>query len=427
MKLKQPEPATAPAPTFSHLLDLPRELRDLIWEHCLLAAHGPQAASVSDYRQYDSWGEESNHYPRRTHVNSTALLCCSHQVHAEMAAAIARLRAQRRLACSLRILLRNERHLFLDWTCVPAVATHYDSVDIEFKLVGKPERKGGGLIKTLHPSALLGRSSNSSSPPWSSILYERNEDDFAIHRHLFKMLARLRSYGPSFAGDPVIFSAISSSPSPSSHPHFPTSNPPPPPPTSSAPPRQPNRPRPSPTTITNLTFNVLTPPPSHTPPDSYRPHSWPWQSPRPQLIIARGSRDIISVSNRISAQQHQHGLIPPLCVAMLLREFVVWAVHGREKRRGAGGRFRADENAFLKSGVGGVAVLLDGAEVDVGDVVHRGGGGASVWDWWEPVLRGEEDGAECAEGGLHRYCRQTRELRMAAAYGAAGRGGGGGG
>ncbi|GME42357.1 uncharacterized protein LTHEOB_10298 [Neofusicoccum parvum] len=391
-------PVTSGAQPFSHILDLPRELRDLIWEHSLLAVHAPPAiaspASIaSAYRQYDSWGEEANHYPRRTRVNSTALLCCSRQVHVEVNDAIARLRAQRRLACQLRILLRNEKHLFLDWTSVPAVSPHYDDVFVEFKMVGAPERKGlagsGGGMKTLHPNAFAsGSAHRTSTPPftrtpWTSILYDRTNGDFEFHRHLFKMLARLRSYGPSFVGDPVIFSAISSSttsscPSSSSSSFSSSSSSS----SSSSAPR-------TPTSATHLTFNVLSPPPQHSPPDAFRPPLWPWTPPRHVAAAARRT----------------HGLVRPLCVALLLREFVVWALHGRDARRG--------ENAFLKTGFpAGIAVLLDGADVrpqDVGPGAPDAAGGAR---WWAPVWRDEVEARACEGGaGLHRYCAETRELR----------------
>ncbi|EKG14191.1 hypothetical protein MPH_08644 [Macrophomina phaseolina MS6] len=356
-------PSTTPVPTlsgstFSHLLQLPRELRDLIWEYSLLAAHPTPAitspASIAAaYRKYDSWGEELIHYPRSTPINSTALLCCSHQLHNEVRAAIERLRAQRRLVCSLRLLLRNEQYLFLDWTCVPTRSTHYDGVHISVKVLGKPEQplkhspsSSGAFttpVKTLHPSSFSSRAPTtlqafraapqtipSSSTTTSSLLYARQPDgagDYTLHRALFKLLARLRTHGPSFLGDPIIFSVISSlssslsSPS-SSYSHSSTSIP---------------SPAPSPlTTFTTLTFDVLTPPPSHADPaTAYRPALFPWEAP--------------SSSPRHSHHRHRpatNGIAPPIVLAVALREFVCWALHGASPARQRGNAFFVEGFVF---------------------------------------------------------------------------------
>lgn len=409
-----PPHPTSSGSTLSHLLQLPRELRDLVWEQSLLAAHPPPAITspvdiAAAYRQYDSWGEEAIHYPRTTRINSTALLCCNRQIHAEVRAAIERLRAQRRLACSLRMLLRNEKHLFLDWLCVPALSAHYDTVHISFKIVGKPQPKHSPTtstslcmpVKTLHPSSspahhlppplrtLLPHhhAPSSSSSASSSLIYARQAGaDHALHRALFKLLARLRTHGPRFLGDPIIFSAISSSPS--------------------SPPRRHH----APTTFAALCFDVLTPPAAYA--ASYRPAMMPWEG-----------------CGRFAGGG---GLVSPLVVAVALREFAVWAVHGASTAMGGVGGVA--ENAFFVGGFGEVCVLLDGEEVGVEDVLgavrargvslDRGnarmpGGMAETARrrWWAPVW-GDGVVAErgCGgDGGLHRYCEETRVLRRALA------------
>ncbi|KAL1615401.1 hypothetical protein SLS54_009055 [Diplodia seriata] len=384
----------------------------------------------------------------------TALLCCNRQINAEVSDAIARLRAQRRLACSLRILLRNERHLFIDWTCVPAVATHYDAVHIDFKIVGKPQPAGGassrGLpMKTLHPSALPGhplsraRAASSAGTPWTSLLYERKDRDFSFHRHLFKLLARLRNYGPSFLGDPVIFSAITTPANTTTTATPVTSSPTPPqnPPKQQPPPTRRRTPT-TPTTFTLLTINVLTPPTSHTDPTAFRPPLYPWLisgsggagAPRPQMWMAIVRRHHRSVS---SADSSDGGLVPPAVVTACCREFFAWALHSRSTAGtmavvpvpGAGGATGRGENAFLKEGFGGVRVLLDGREEQPGleEVMgEMGPPGAAEGSsssssggrrrWWEPVFKDEAEAFACDGGGkegdgLHRYCRVTRELR----------------
>lgn len=459
------EPAagqTEPSLDICYLLLLPRELRDLIWECSLLSTHTPPAQSsppriTSDYRQYDSWGEEANYYPRRTRVNSTALLCCSRQINAEVSDAIDRLRAQRRLTCSLRILLRNEMYLFIDWICVPAVATHYDAVHIDFKTVGKPQPMGGGSlrglpIKTVHPSALPGHhpsqhpnASSSSSisrtrAPWSSLLYEPKDRDFSFHRHLFKLLARLRNYGPSFLGDPVIFSAIttpisatfssSSSTPPSQQLHQTLSS------SSSSSSRR--RQAPSPTTFSTLTINVVTPPSSHTDPSAFRPPLYPWLicggrdeanfRQRWIAVVRRYQRECSSSSSSSNFPGGGGGdggtgmLVPPAVVAACCREFFAWAMHARSTAgAGAGGiGVGKGQNAFLKDGFGDVRVLLDGSE-DLGlesaggEPEMRTPGQSRGRSWWEPVFKDEAEAFACdgEEGGegLHRYCKVTRELR----------------
>ncbi|KAF4539366.1 uncharacterized protein LTHEOB_10298 [Lasiodiplodia theobromae] len=447
------EPAagqTEPSLDICHLLLLPRELRDLIWEYSLLSTHTPPAQSsppriTSDYRQYDSWGEEASYYPRRTRVNSTTLLCCSRQINAEVSDAIDRLRAQRRLTCSLRILLRNEQYLFIDWLCVPAVATHYDAVHIDFKTVGKPQPIGSGSlrglpIKTVHPSALPGHPSqnpNASSSSisrtrgasWSSLLYEPKDRDFSFHRHLFKLLARLRNYGPSFLGDPVIFSAITT---PSSGGSTFSS--------SSTPPSSSRCRAPTPTTFTTLTINVLTPPSSHTDPSAFRPPLYPWLicggrdetnfRQRWLAVVRRYQRECSSSSSSSNFPGGGGGggtgmLVPPAVVAACCREFFAWAMHARSTA-GAGASgigVGKGQNAFLKDGFGDVRVLLDGRE-DLGlesggepEMMRAPGPGPGPGQsrgrsWWEPVFKDEAEAFACDGGeGLHRYCKVTRELR----------------
>ncbi|KAF4302093.1 hypothetical protein GTA08_BOTSDO10364 [Botryosphaeria dothidea] len=413
---KKASPTSPPHPRlfrldFLHLLQLPRELRDLVWEQSLLAAHPPPAIPspvdiAAAYRQYDSWGEEAIHYPRTTRINSTALLCCQPPdprrggaPPLSACAPSAASPAPCACCCATRSTSSSTGS-----ACPPSPPTTTPS-HISFKIVGKPQPKHSPTtstslstpVKTLHPSSspahhlppplrtllphhhapslLLSSSSSSSSSSSasSSLIYARQAGVSTTPSTAPSSSSspRLRTHGPRFLGDPIIFSAISSSPS--------------------SPPRRHH----APTTFTALCFDVLTPPAAHA--AAYRP-----------------------------------AMMPPLVVAVALREFAVWAVHGASTAMGGVGRVA--ENAFFVGGFGEVCVLLDGEEIGVEDVLGAvrargvlldkvnarmpgGMAGTARRRWWAPVW-GDGVVAErgCGgEGGLHRYCEETRVLRRALA------------
>lgn len=120
------------------LLDLSRELRDLIWEFCLTLPDYPPPPPSGSPHDNPEWHERyffcTNEderiigWPKRTlRISSIPLLQTNRQVNAEIHETIARLYSQRRMDCDLQITVYREKYLLLDWLCLPVNALHYDN------------------------------------------------------------------------------------------------------------------------------------------------------------------------------------------------------------------------------------------------------------------------------------------------------------
>lgn len=131
------------------LLDLSRELRDLIWESCLTTPERPPPPPSGspcnnpewDDRYFFCINEEEQFigWPKRTlQISSIPLLLTNRQINTEIHETIARLYSQRRMDCNLQVTIYREKYLLLDWLCLPVNALHYDNWNIDFRQIDPP-------------------------------------------------------------------------------------------------------------------------------------------------------------------------------------------------------------------------------------------------------------------------------------------------
>ncbi|RYP13070.1 hypothetical protein DL767_010943 [Monosporascus sp. MG133] len=128
------------------LLEIPRELRDLIIRLVLLSGR----PAPIDYRDasrltrapiedvyFASWHGSSGirYEPKSTTPAATPLLLVNRQLHLETKHALERI-PERGRSYSLDLMLVKEELLWPTWTLVPAYAQHVDSVDVRVRVVG---------------------------------------------------------------------------------------------------------------------------------------------------------------------------------------------------------------------------------------------------------------------------------------------------
>ncbi|KAK7548726.1 hypothetical protein IWX49DRAFT_44630 [Phyllosticta citricarpa] len=173
------------------LMDLPRELRDCIWEACLtIPSSRPASPDPNDYVAGNTPNDETVYYPTpNVNITSVSLLCVNRAANAEVHATILRLYAHRRVNSKLNILTRNEKFLRLDWLLLPVNSVHYDNLEVDFRFTGQPSWHG--------PNGLL-----PSVPDQSFFQVFYPEPNPKILYCLAAILSRFQKWGPGFEGPP---------------------------------------------------------------------------------------------------------------------------------------------------------------------------------------------------------------------------------
>jgi len=96
----------------SSLLDIPREIRDIIFKLVLTATP-----------------------PIHAHPTATSLLATNHQLHVETKESLLRLLGKGKLY-RLDLLLFQEQDLRATWTFLPAHTRHIDTVEVDLRMEG---------------------------------------------------------------------------------------------------------------------------------------------------------------------------------------------------------------------------------------------------------------------------------------------------
>ena len=135
----------------SNFLVLSRELRDLIYIFVLSTANNPPPSSPADSGERQLSDEETFqgskiYFPYPVHISSTALLLTNHQIHAEFAACIARLKKSGRLRYKLDCMLYEEESIYPTWLSVPVLSERIDVLEVDFRLFGAPDGDAHGYM-----------------------------------------------------------------------------------------------------------------------------------------------------------------------------------------------------------------------------------------------------------------------------------------
>lgn len=142
------------------LLNLPRELRDLIYTHVLddelpppqteaeLQDHRP---SLDEQRLPVNLGDVPISYAFPVRITATPLLLASRQIHSEVQDIIGHATHTKRLRYKLDCLVLQEEAIHLTWLRVPTLAPHVAVLEVGLRLVGNSDGlfpawwEGGGL------------------------------------------------------------------------------------------------------------------------------------------------------------------------------------------------------------------------------------------------------------------------------------------
>ncbi|KAK7539450.1 uncharacterized protein J3D65DRAFT_618677 [Phyllosticta citribraziliensis] len=172
-----------------NLMDLPRELRDCIWEACLTTPSSPPESPDPDaYIRGNTLSDETVSYPgSKFTIASVSLLRVNRAVNAEVQATILRLYAHHRVNSKLNILIRNEKFFRLDWLLLPVDSLHYDYLEVDFRFTGLPSWHG---TNDLLPDV----------PDQSFFQVFHPEPNPKILYCLAAILRRFVKWGPAFQG-----------------------------------------------------------------------------------------------------------------------------------------------------------------------------------------------------------------------------------
>ena len=140
------------------LLELPRELRELIIDE-VIDAISPPPFSPADYPEHVPTPNESFYgwsgmgcdvmQPVRpsatTRPRSAALLATCRQLHAETVERLAHLRRRHALRYDLDIMVHEETDLLPTWTRLPMLAPYVDTVTVTVRTCGLPVNGRSGF------------------------------------------------------------------------------------------------------------------------------------------------------------------------------------------------------------------------------------------------------------------------------------------
>ncbi|KAK8242989.1 hypothetical protein IWZ00DRAFT_490945 [Phyllosticta capitalensis] len=171
------------------LMQLPRELRDHVWEFCLTSpSRLPELIDPNDYIRGTSMNDDTVSYPTpNISIVGVKLLQVNRAVNAEVRATIRRLYAQNFINSKLNILIRNEKFFRLDWLLLPVNSLHFDTLEVDFRFTGQPSWHGTNDLLPHVPDQSFFQVFHPEANP--KILY-----------CLATILRRFLKWGPGFQG-----------------------------------------------------------------------------------------------------------------------------------------------------------------------------------------------------------------------------------
>jgi hypothetical protein len=123
------------------LFALPREIRDLIYTAVLNSEMPPPATPIKLHEARESpspgWHSQCNRYSLLAPtVSAGPLLLTCPQVEAEVSELIDRLKSSGQLRYKLDVVVESEQFMYPTWTCIPALSSHVDVVEVDFRIMG---------------------------------------------------------------------------------------------------------------------------------------------------------------------------------------------------------------------------------------------------------------------------------------------------
>jgi hypothetical protein len=139
-----------------NILDLPREIRDLIYRAVLDSELSTPSSPAelrhnrkqmpSQYGSSEYFSEHCNQYPLQpVSISISSLLLTNRQIHREILDAIARLKAQKQLRYKIDCMIEDEKRIYPTWLSVLVVSFHIDVVEVDFRIFGQRDDNRSGF------------------------------------------------------------------------------------------------------------------------------------------------------------------------------------------------------------------------------------------------------------------------------------------